>query len=654
MTTETHTTTQGPPSLMVGGRWDSPLVDPAHGGMFAAEAEVRALANMVAARHGFAVRCVHDDGGRWAFDLSNDILVWSSFDPVTRRVITRREAARLVVHEIGHRLVTGGYTAPATVDRLRFHGLVNAAEDVRMEDLMCGVFPGFAVHRVPVARDVLTWRLRSVWHRNTPDTLERVWVSLMWVGDGCGPLSSVPRSKYLTPDVRDLIAECLPDWTTATTARRTREMVPALLRILARIDSFDGVQAEQSDDGDDQPGNPDQPGDDGDDADGDDQPGPTNPGPTNPGPTNPGPDGDGDDDGDDGDDRNGGGGAPDGDDDADTDPMDGGRDVRPGDDRVNAAVNASRAVRMIDQRDASHTAGIDRVDGIDADVLDRVTRWMGNAATSTAAPDNPWANVPPNPYYVGHPSAPPDMTGTVRGVTRNLSNMTGRRLSDILDTNGRGGVQRRTTRGRLDRRRAGRVLRGDVRVMRRNTAPDGVTDWSAIVCLDASSSMSSGDRRDALAALLVLADAADRIDGLDVGACIWSGLVDYAVPPGRMDLPTVAAKYYAASGGTNERPALEWAYGASVAHGATGRIVVVATDGETCDPQGAADTAASMAALGFVTVGIGIGYGAPAHHPHRVNIRDPRHLPHALTGVIGHIMKGGDPGDHTARFVPSR
>jgi len=586
-------------------------------------------------------------------------------------------------------------------------GWINGAEDVRMERIQARDWPGFLAVRPGMLREALDYRfaqwedrgwssiraltdpvfifmavhgLAGDHYGEMPEQIDRF--DLYPVIPAAGEYRQAPpeirhaaeaRAEYWRP--RYLAASGL--FAEAVLADSTPGMFPALeaavLALAPPLDGNDGpAPSEQPgedvdgpDDDDDTPpppvdgGNPiDSDGDidsDDDDDDGGDGDGDT-----------PGPpvDSESDDDGDGGDEGGGGGPADDDDDDAEDD--DEGNNDRnnkgegdedeewndPQDDDGEGWVheqweqeNVDEALRESDRdrRIAGKGKHWGRTRGDRAaNAAGPMGQWIGDATT---APPSAWSGV----GLPGRFTPEGEVTRTVRQAVAETTGRNVRALRRVLDDNATGGVQRRTRRGRLDGRRAGRIVtHADARIFRRPVAPDGITDWAVFLAVDTSGSMGYRERRECVGIVTSLLDAAKRMRGVHVGGCTYDSKIGACYPPGRpVDLVDWSSAIMYSSGSTDESRALDVAYWSLMDHDHPGKIALVLTDGVPNDRGSCGLKAAAMNGAGIHTIGIGISGATPDYHPYWAAVPNLPNLPGTLATALRHVMSGGAPQELT-------
>lgn len=705
MATAAHT-------LMVGD-YTRPLDDPETGGAFGAQRLVQGTASLVAARTGLEVRAVQTPNHHpWSYSLGSDALGFTLRSALTGHRWTRGEGMALTVHEIGHRMHTAPFDGQVP-ESLRRHlyphdwfGWINAAEDVRMERIQARDWPGFLAVRPDMIREALDYRFEQ-WGGERGGVLSRPLVDpaflLMAVhglaGDHYGAMPEqvdrlnlypvippVGEWKHASIDARCEAQARAEYWrprymaasglfAEAVLADSTPEMFPALAEaVLALAPPEDASEA----DGpvDDGPDNPDEDGDEVDepvdideDPDGEPwgEPGGEpdddrdEDGEGDPVDSDADPDDDGDDDdGEDGGSGGGGGHSDDDDRDEDGDEDREGLDADddewhdPQDDRDDGdewiheqwkQENVDEALRESDRdrRIAGKGKHWGRTRGDRAaNAAGPMGQWIGDATT---APPSAWSGV----GLPGRFTPEGEVTRTVRQAVAETTGRNVRALRRVLDDNATGGVQRRTRRGRLDRRRAGRIVtHADARIFRRPIAPDGITDWAVFLAVDTSGSMGFGERRECVGIVASLLDAAKRMQGVHVGGCAYDGKIGACYPPGMpVDLVDWSTAIMYSSGGTDESRALDVAYWSLSDHDHPGKIALVLTDGIPADRDQCGRKAAAMNALGIYTIGIGISGARPDYHPYWASVPNLPDLPGTLAKALRHVMSGGAPAELT-------
>lgn len=694
---------------LMSGDYTRPLDDPETGGAFGAQRLVQGTASLVAARTGLNVRAVQTTNRQpWSYSLGSDALGFTLRSALTGHRWTRGEGMALTVHEIGHRMHTAPFDGdvPATLTRYLYphdwFGWINGAEDVRMERIQAHDWPGFLAVRPAMIQEALDYRFDQWAASGSPAATARAMRALTdpvflfmaihgLAGDQYGVMPEQVDRWSLYPAIpaageyRNAPAEVREDeqaraeyWRPrylsasglfgeAVLADSTPGMFPALAAcVLALAPPLEQSEADGP--------VPDYPGEVPEDAD-DDEPVEVPPG-DGPGPIpvddsdgedpvdddSPGGDpvdAEGDPDDDDGDAEGGGGGGTN-DDDSDEDDFEGNGEGMDDDwndpqsdaddgqqwiheqwrqEQVDEFLKAAERDRRIANKGKNwgRTKG-DRA----AAAAGPLGQWIGDAA---AAPPSAWSGV-------ALPGVRTPEGVTTKSVRQAVSETTGRNvraLRRVLDDNATGGVQRRTRRGRLDRRRAGRIVtHADARIFRRPIAPDGITDWALFLAVDTSGSMGYTERRECVGIVTSLLDAAKRMQGVHVGGCAYDGKIAACYPPGQpVDLVDWSSAIMYSSGGTDESRALDVAYWSLMDHDHPGKIALVLTDGIPAERDQCGRKAAAMNAMGIHTIGIGISGARPDYHPYWASVPNLTDLPGTLAAALRHVMSGGDHGELT-------
>lgn len=633
-------------------RWNQPLACGGWNDVFeigTARREVAATVSaIVGGSHRIEMR--HNNEGKWAVLIADDVLsttivmYWSRYTTDadgTRREITRGEAMSYIVHECMHVLETTEVNVPSWIlDQAHvvpFHNIVNFAEDVRIEDLGEDRVPAFANLRQR-ENDRLVRPNVVLWAHH--DLVRKVCLPLFCERSCETGARGFSRVLASDPDIARLVDECRPHFMNATYASSTDEVVERLrpmYEILAPYlpVSDGGTGGEPDTDGDetvtggepvetqggtssegdgDEQAEPHDAGDDGDtdekdtDEDGDG--------------SDAGDDGDTDDDGeanggeDDSDDEDGGGEQSK----TITHPTWGGETFVP-----NSPRGDWDNVTPLEESDSDDPWG-DRLD----DVIEGrpIDTMGGDGSDSTLT------------QYES------DTALTKVRVTKALRR--------VLQDNANGGWSTRKKAGTFDPRQSTRLALGDMRTFRKKRGARGSLDYSLVLCLDASGSV-TGEVGTAIAQSgLSVYEAASKISGLDVAMCAYGSGVHVAIPfdstirdvhrdgsrnRGRLS-SLMDACAWGVGGSTAEDHAITWAIATSRRRNAESQMIVVMTDGVPNSQHAMPTMIEGARNLGIRTGGIGVMHDAPEYHEYSTTIETIDELPIVLGSLITTMMKG--------------
>ena len=162
----------------------------------------------------------------------------------------------------------------------------------------------------------------------------------------------------------------------------------------------------------------------------------------------------------------------------------------------------------------------------------------------------------------------------------------------------------------IDHRVLHRLTAGDPHVFRRKDEKVAV-NTAALILLDRSGSMGGSSGRIALArkVVMALADALGTIPGVHVAAAAFPGLDSQVVPLTRFgeSVAGTRANYgIQASGGTPLHMALGWVRAQMMVRPEARKIVLVATDGQPCDPLATRALVEKIEGEGVEMMGLGI------------------------------------------------
>lgn len=566
----------------------------------------------------------HNQNGRWAVMIDDDILSttiimhWSSHTTEAnghRREITRGEALSYIVHECMHVLETSEVRIPSWItDQAHvepFHMIVNFAEDVRIEDLGEDCVPAFANLRQSendrlVDPNIATWSFH--------DLVRRVCLPLFCersCSRGSAPFRAVLASD---PDVASLVNACRQSFMDATYASSTDELVERLRPMYEIIAPFlpssSGGGGEPCEDGEDTGEPIEIEGDDGgsagkgdDDQDGDDT-------------STDGGDGDPDDESDRNDDGDGDRGEQSK---TITHPTWGGETFVPNSPRGDWDNLVPR--KEEDHSNADYISFDDVIEGKPIDGMD------GEDDTTLVKYEADIALM------------------KLRVV---------KTLRRVLQDNANGGWSTRRKSGSFDPRQSTRLALGDMRTFRKKRGARGSLDYSLVLCLDASGSVTGEVGTSIAQAGLSVYEAASKIPGLDVAICAYGSGIHMAIPfdstlrdvhrdgsRNRVRLSSLMnACEWGIGGSTAEDFAITWSIAASRRRAAESQMIVVMTDGVPNTRWAMPALIEGARNLGIRTGGIGVMHEAPEYHEYATSIMNIDELPGALGNLITTMMKG--------------
>jgi hypothetical protein len=626
-----------------------------------AEREVRATCSSIYRGNRRVIAKVNFQG-RWSVlvgEKHGDAihLEWS---PVTMdevngglRLIARGEAVMTMSHEMFNVLYTDEVIRPewCKPEHWReFFTIVNLAEDVRIEDLGEAEVPLFA-HLRRVENDRLLGA--NLTHYKDFDLLRQVGVP--WFAKrACSPGSEIAFTSLMDTHVARIVNDLYSDFDAATRAGSTRELLDLLRPVYEACAQY--MQSGGGDSGD-QPGDPGETGEptdegeQGGNADSDDDSGTSVPGP---GASNDA-DEDGDEDGEDaagsgdddedGDDESGDGDdgesdesdtssggdgdettddADAGDDDGDTQGGGDGGDGDAPDDLSDKPMRPDSGRGQWEQGESDHTPPYDdwerrSLDTVNGNEID----WLGSRGR-------------PGTTYDRFPTTTP------------VANRVAAQLRRVLQANADGAYVGRRRRGDFDVSSATRIALGDVRIFRKKQGPRGALDFSLVLCLDASSSV-TGYVGDMIAnAGRAIYEAAERVDGLDVAICVYGSHVVRTIPFGwdrhagknpRAYNRLASAIHGGEGGGTGEDDAIVWARAATRKRDAQQGLIVVLTDGGPNNRYAVSDQVQAARREGVLTGGIGVAYPAPEYHQFADSAMDVSSVPSTLANLLRTMMR---------------
>ena len=503
-----------------------------------AEREVRATCSSIYRGNRRVVANMNLQG-RWAVlvgDRHGDAihLDWSPYtmadDGSGLRHIRRGEAVMTLSHEMFHVLFTDEVIRPEWCKPEHWSGfftIVNLTEDVRIEDLGEAEVPLFAhLRRVENDRLLAT----NVVHYASFDFLRQVGVP--WFAKrACSPGSEAQFSTLMGRDVARIVSNLYANFDAATRAGSTGELLELLRPVYEACAPF--MQAGGGDSGTSQEGDGDSEGN----ESGEGQSGNTGD-ESDTGTSVPGGDSvDADEDADE--DAAGGG------DDADED---GGEDGDEGDEQEAPGSNDGDG-DSDDEDDGTDDQSGDSQgggNGGDGDVPDDLSDKPMRPNSSRGDWDSGERDYDPPDFYDqnvmqtvngdeidtlslrSRPRTSYDRSAKIAPVTNKVA----AQLRRVLQANANGAYVGRRRRGAFDVSSATRIALGDVRIFRKKEGPRGALDFSLVLCLDASSSV-TGHVGDTIAnAGLAIYEAAEKIDGLDVAICAYGSHIIRTLPFG--------------------------------------------------------------------------------------------------------------------------
>lgn len=578
----------------------------------------------------------HNEQGRWSVIVGDAlettvILEWSCYTPDEsnagwRRNVTRGEALSTLVHEAMHVLYTDNVAIPSWVDpshRDQFHMILNFAEDVRIEDLGEAVVPAFANLRRKENERLVGPNVTNWPHADLTRQVCSVLFCEVSAQSGARKFAPLLRNN---PNIDHLIRNARPSFVFATQANDTAGVINRLRPFYDLLAPYltgttppppPPTDTEEGEDGEDTGT-----GEGG--GEGDDDTGT----PVNGDTTDPGED-DSDTSGDDDD--------TDGDDDITSESRDndGGEDEAPPDSKTTTPTS-HETIRPNAPRGQWEQI---------------VEREQGPVPTDRNGYDS---------YFDGDPISwndSYDSGGFVSASRIRSSTVTGRvvkNLRRVLQDNSNGGWSTRKRSGVFDPGQSTRIALGDMRTFRKRREAKGSLDYSLVVCLDSSSSVSGLVGQAIADAGLSMVDAAARIPGLDVAICAYGGTVHYAIPfdkcvhdvhrDGSRNIGRLSSLLSGCQdgvgGGTHEALALTWAFAASEKRAAQSQMVVVITDGAPSYRYEIPSLIEDARSRGIRTGGIGVMHAAPSYHEYAVRVDELVELPATLADLIRTMMKG--------------
>ena len=649
MTTSLITMTESTGSVSIASdpsRFNERLCDGSIVALSRARREIVATFSAIIGGHR-RIEAHHNDNGEWAVLIDDEmlattaVLMWSTMtvDALGYRVhVTRGQALSTLVHEAMHILYTDDVAVPrwlqdpAHVDP--FHVMLNFAEDVRIEDLGETVVPAFANLRRD-ENDRLISPNVSRWH--TFDIVRKVCLVLFAERSCTDGASDYANHIAADPDVATLLNQCRPSFVAATQASdtatvrdRLREMYEFIAPYLPNSNgSGTGPVG-------DQPGGtvPPPPGGDGSDGESHDEDENTETG-----------EGTGTNENSESDDSNTDGGSSGKHESQDADQQDEDEDDAPdnGDipedggtihdpswqDDVTIKPNAPRGkwedlipheTRPDEQQSSRHD---DVMNG------DAIADSRYELETDTTVLDS------------AHESGSSVRLRTIKSLRR------------VLQDNANGGWSTRRKTGTFYPKHATRLALGDTRTFRRKRGARGSLDYSLVLCLDGSGSVSGVVGESIATAGLAVYEAASKIHGLDTAMCVYGHGIHFALPfdatirdvardgsYNRLRISNLLnVCHHGMGGSTAEDWALTWAVATTQRRAADSRMIIVLTDGAPNNRWEATDIIKDAHDSGIRTGGIGVLHPAPTYHEFATSVDALDELPNALADLIKTMMK---------------
>lgn len=621
-------------------RWDEPLAQSGWNSIVSlakARHEVAATVSAIVG-DGRRVELHHNTEGGWMVDVSNTATIvfhWSSVtvdEYGSQRPVTRGEALVSIVHECMHLLHTDEVGFPPWIqDRAHceaFHTMLNFAEDVRIEDLGEDSVPAFANIRLTENDRMVSPNVR-LWAQH--DLVRKVCLPLFAersCTSGSSLFSAVLASDFDVATIVNASRSSFLDATyassTAEVAERLRPMYEAIAPYLPTSNGGHGGKG-----GDEGKGG--EPGE----GTGGDEASETGGNSTN-GHGDPDPDAD------------------------DTDSEDGAGD---GDDTGDET-----------DTDADGSDTDDPTDGSDGKQRGTISdpTWSGEKFVPNS-PRGDWENLIPR-------EEPPDSSASYYDVDEVMEGKPVSYIDDgeatlirmesetaltkvrvvkvlrrVLQDNANGGWSTRKKAGTFDPRQSTRLALGDMRTFRKKRGARGSLDYSLVLCLDASGSVSGFVGESIARSGLSVYEAASKIPGLDVAMCAYGSGLHVALPfdstlrdvhrDGSRNRERVSSLLDCCArgvgGSTAEDFGLTWAIATSRRRNAESQMIVVMTDGAPNDRFLMPRIIDGARATGIRTGGIGVMHDAPDYHEYATRIDNIEDLPTVLGDLITTMMKGG-------------
>jgi hypothetical protein len=104
-------------------------------------------------------------GELWAADLDTRTIYWRSTLPGQDKMVTDDNCMYLICHEAWHLIASSRYDKPKEISKAqegKFHRLVNAVEDIRIERLAMKRYPGFEAARDATTKDIMAHLRRNI------------------------------------------------------------------------------------------------------------------------------------------------------------------------------------------------------------------------------------------------------------------------------------------------------------------------------------------------------------------------------------------------------------------------------------------------------------------------------------------------------------
>jgi hypothetical protein len=583
-------------------------------------------------------------GANWAADIDARTIIWR---PTTGgpeiRPLDPDTILFLITHEASHLNYTGGYDTPADMNRAtaaRYHRLVNATEDIRIERLAEAEFGGFRALRI--AENATMLKVHDERDMSGYAPLDQAWLAWHMIESG------YPRVSKLSDKMEKFITDNWPTVNKAASAASTKDAAALILSIFRQLDAWKDDDSQTGDgEGGDQG---DESGDEGEQGQGQGQ------GAAEPGQGSGQGQGQGDGDGED--DASGGGpehrdstgssGAGSGD-----EGKPGKSDEGAGDDSLPASDRPARSEHDPNADNRPGSAGNIYGDGtqgmsddakddkLKRDLADQMSRERDQQNTSRyeQAPNlngtrPEWKDGSYTFGLVPYRTAATQMAPQIM--------MLSRRLGVVLANNAQEAFETGHRRGALHARKTYKVKMGNPRVFRKRQAI-GEKNYVVGLAVDTSSSMK--DQMNHVREMVVmLAESLNR-------AGIGMFMIPWATQPTGIwktsDKLDDAAKGFLAGasrahGGTYEAPALIMALDEFKKSPSATKIMITITDGDTISKFESYEVLADLKKLGVYDIGVEVGGAGNAdQHAHRVRVRNVAELVIELPRILGALIRKG-------------
>jgi hypothetical protein len=578
-------------------------------------------------------------GQSWAADIDARQIIWrpttNDADP---KPLDSDSILFLITHEASHLNYTGGYDTPSDFSQaqaIRFHRLVNATEDIRIERLALREFPGFGPLRAKCNREMI--KVHDDRDLSGYNPLDQAWLAWHMIEDG------YTRKSRLSPSMEKFVTDNWPTINKAASSASTKDAAKMIEDIFRALDVWKDEEQGQGQDGQGQ-------GDG--EAEGDAQEGSGSASGDGEGEGQGQGSGDGEEapSGPEHRDAKGSGGSAAGDGKGESSAKGKGSSSLPAsdapsrsshdadaDNRPGSVTNiyggdAERAEAM-----ANDATGSKAKDGLRDEVRaekNQQAQAQGHAAKNEGT-QRDWKTTP-------MPNRAGAWDAQARAQHPSITTLS-RRLGTVLRNNAQDAYQGGYRRGALHARQAYKVTMGNARVFRQRKAV-GTKDYVVGLLMDMSDSMD----QQVTEINKIAVTLAESMEKAGIGCFIipWSSLpIGAWKVSDKLDTQAKAFLQSATSrvgGGTYEAAALIMAHDEMKKYPHSEKILLTVTDGDTISRQESVEILADIKKLRVHDIAVEVGSGCDAfHHDHIIKVRTVAELAIELPKILGKLIRKG-------------